>query len=93
MALSAITGAVVGVILNLALWFAVHTVFRQTREVRAYGLSFDAPIFGSLDIWALLLDIAAALAVFRFKVGVIQPLAYSCAAGIVLYLLSLVPLI
>src|SRR4030095_16802738 len=33
-ALSAITAAVVGVILNLAIWFALHTLFREVREVR-----------------------------------------------------------
>ena len=43
-ALSAITAAVVGVILNLAVWFAIHTVFRQTMPVRAFPFSFDAPV-------------------------------------------------
>ena len=43
-ALSAITAAVVGVILNLAIWFAVHTVFRATRHIGGFGLSFDAPV-------------------------------------------------
>src|SRR5262249_25824358 len=44
-ALSAITAAVVGVVLNLAIWFAIHTVFRETVPVRAFPLSFDAPNF------------------------------------------------
>src|SRR5436190_16753386 len=42
-ALSAITAAVVGVVLNLAIWFAVHTVFREVEPVRASLLAFDAP--------------------------------------------------
>src|ERR1700732_3993983 len=42
-ALSAITAAVVGVILNLAIWFALHAVFRQLTPLRAYGLKFDMP--------------------------------------------------
>ena len=42
-ALSAITAAVVGVILNLAIWFAIHTIFRQTIQVRL-SLAFDAPM-------------------------------------------------
>src|SRR5215207_8667235 len=37
-ALSAITAAVVGVVLNLAIWFAIHTVFREVRPLRAYGI-------------------------------------------------------
>ena len=85
-ALSALTAAVVGVILNLAVWFAIHTVFRQTVTVRAFPLSFDAPILASVDGWALALSVAAAVAIFRFKVGMIQTLAACCAAGVVLYL-------
>jgi chromate transporter len=85
-ALSAITAAVVGVVLNLAIWFAIHTVFRETWPVRSFGLSFDAPVLASVDIWALLLSVAAVIAMFRFKVGMIPTLAACSAAGIVLYL-------
>jgi chromate transporter len=85
-ALSAITASVVGVVLNLALWFAVHTVFRQTIPVRAFPLSFEAPNLSSVDGWALVLSVAAAVAIFRFKAGMIPTLAASCAAGIALYL-------
>jgi chromate transporter len=81
-ALSAITAAVVGVILNLSIWFAVHTLFRQVTPVRAYGLSFDLPVLASLDLWAALLAAAAALAIFRFKVGMIPVLIACAAAGI-----------
>src|SRR6266581_4649307 len=42
-ALSAITAAVVGVVLNLAIWFAVHTIFHEVMPVRLFPLSFDAP--------------------------------------------------
>jgi chromate transporter len=85
-ALSAITAAVVGVVLNLATWFAIHSVFRTTVSVRAFPLSFDAPVFSSVDPWALALSLAAAIAIFRFKIGMIPTLAASCAAGILLYL-------
>jgi chromate transporter len=87
-ALSAITAAVVGVILNLAIWFAIHTVFRETLPVRASPLSFDAPNFLTVDAWALALSVAAAVAIFQFKVGMIPTLAASCMAGIVLYLVG-----
>jgi chromate transporter len=89
-ALSAITAAVVGVILNLAIWFAIHTVFRQTTPVRAFPFSFEAPVLASLDIWALVLSVAAAFAIFRFKVGMIPTLAGCCAAGIALYLAGVI---
>jgi len=45
-ALSAITATVAGVILNLAIWFAINVVFRATWRVHGYGLSFDAPDVG-----------------------------------------------
>jgi chromate transporter len=89
-ALSAITAAVVGVILNLAVWFAIHTVFRQTTQVRAFPLSFDAPVLASVDAWALALSLAAALAIFRFKVGMIPTLAVCCVAGVALHLAGLI---
>jgi chromate transporter len=89
-ALSAITAAVVGVILNLAVWFAIHTVFRETMPIRALPLSFDAPVFSSVDIWALVLSVAGAIAIFHFKVGMVQTLAASCAAGIALYLAGVI---
>ena len=85
-ALSAITAAVVGVILNLAVWFAIHTVFRDTVRVERFGLAFDAPVFSSVNIAALVLSLAAAVAIFRFKAGMILTLAACSAAGIALYL-------
>ena len=85
-ALTAITAAVVGVILNLSVWFALHTVFRDTMPVRSFGLSFDMPVLSSMDLPALILAIAAATAIFRFNIGMLTVLAGSCAAGIVLRL-------
>jgi chromate transporter len=84
-ALSAITAAVVGVILNLAVWFAIHTIFHDVVAVRAFGLAFDAPVFASVDWWALALSAGAALAIFRFNAGMLQTLAGCSAAGVVLY--------
>ena len=87
-ALSAITAAVVGVVLNLAIWFAIHTVFREIVPVRVFPLAFDAPNFASVDPWALTLSVAAAIAIFQFKAGMIPTLAACCIAGIALYLVG-----
>jgi chromate transporter len=87
-ALTAITAAVVGVILNLSVWFAMHTVFRQTSPVRSFGLSFDMPVWSSLDSAALVLAMAAAAAIFRFNMGLLTVLAASCAAGMALRLVG-----
>ena len=73
-ALSAITAAVVGVILNLAIWFAIHTMFGATFPVRLWPLAFEAPVLSSLDPWALGLSVAAAVAIFWFKTGIIPTL-------------------
>jgi chromate transporter len=84
-ALSAITAAVVGVILNLAIWFAIHTVFRAVRPIRGLGFAFDAPIPSSVDAWALALSVAAGVAIFRFKVGMIPTLVGTSLGGVALY--------
>jgi chromate transporter len=87
-AMSAITAAVVGVVLNLATWFAIHSLFRATIPIRAFPLSFDAPNFASIDPWALVLSVAAAIAIFHFKVGMIPTLGACCVAGILLHVMG-----
>jgi chromate transporter len=84
-ALTAITAAVVGVILNLAIWFGIHTIFKEVRPVEWSILNFDAPVWESVNLWALLLSAAAIIAMFRFKVGMLPTLAATSAAGIALY--------
>jgi chromate transporter len=84
-ALSAITAAVVGVILNLALWFAVHTMFRDVRPIRGLGFDFDLPVLASVNWPALILAMAAAIAIFRFKAGTFTVLAACALAGVLLY--------
>jgi chromate transporter len=80
-ALAAITAAVVGVILNLAVWFALHTLFTEVITLRAFGMALDLPAPGSLNLPALVLTVAALLAVFRFKLGMIPVLAACAVAG------------
>jgi chromate transporter len=65
-------------------------VFRETLPVRAFPLSFDMPVLASVDVAALLLAVAAAIAIFRFKLGMLTALASSCAAGIALRLAGLI---
>jgi chromate transporter len=89
-ALSAITAAVVGVVLNLAVWFAIHAMFRVTLPLRGLGLWFDAPVLTSLDLWSLLLALGAAVAIFRFRLGMIPTLAIACVAGVAVHAVGLV---
>ena len=89
-ALSAITAAVVGVILNLAIWFGIHTIFREVRTIAWGPFSLDAPVWGSVDLWALLLSAAAIVAMFRFKLGMLPTLAATSAAGLALHATGLI---
>jgi chromate transporter len=89
-ALAGITAAIVGVILNLAIWFALHTWFSETVPLRGYGFAFDAPVLPSINHWAVILSITALVAIFRFKTGMIQTLVACSAAGVLLYLSGLV---
>jgi chromate transporter len=81
-ALSAVTAAVVGVILNLAVWFGIHVIFRETVPLYGFGLNLSLPVLPSLDLFATVLAIAAALAIFRFKVGIMQTLLACSLAGV-----------
>jgi chromate transporter len=73
--LTAITAAVVGVILNLALFFAWHVLWPQ-------GFA------GQLDWAAGVLAVAAAVALFRFKRNVIQVIAASAVLGLLVQLVK-----
>lgn len=90
-ALSAITAAVVGVVLNLAVWFALHTLFLKTTRIALWPISFDAPVPASIDPWATLLAAGAAAAIFLLRANVIVTLLATSAAGVALHLLGLVP--
>jgi chromate transporter len=81
-ALSAITAAVVGVILNLAIWFAIHTLFAEVRVFAGGGLRFELPVPASLRPAAFFLSACAALAMFRFRIGALPVLAGCAAAGL-----------
>lgn len=83
-AMTAITAAVVGVVMNLALWFALHVVFREVRPIEGLGFGPDLPVLASIDWRAALLAAAAMIAMLRFKVGMIKTLAACALAGVAL---------
>jgi chromate transporter len=85
-ALTGITAAVVGVILNLALWFALHALFGRVIERPLPLGALDVPVWTSVNLPALLLTLAAAAAIFRFRVGMLPTLGGCAAIGIVLRL-------
>ena len=83
-ALAAVTAAVVGVIANLSLWFALHVLFRElVRTGWALG-TIELPVPGSVDAAAVLLALLAAVLLFRFRVGIMATLAVCSGAGLLL---------
>ncbi|HTQ83717.1 MAG TPA: chromate efflux transporter [Pseudolabrys sp.] len=82
-ALAAITAAVVGVILNLSVWFALHVLFGSVTEMH-YGplrwFAFDAR---ALDTHAAVLAVTAAVLAFRFHRGLIEIVVVMALLGAV----------
>ncbi|OAN56463.1 chromate transporter [Sphingobium sp. TCM1] len=83
-ALAALTAAVVGVIANLTLWFALHVLFTRLETIRTAGMTLLLPDPASLDWRIALIAMGAAVMIFRFKQGVMTTLAVAAVAGLAL---------
>jgi chromate transporter len=86
--LAALTAAVVGVIANLALWFALHVLFRRVAVIRHGPMELQWPDVFSLDWLALALSAFAFVLLFRTKLGVLGTLSVcgGCAVAVKLVL-------
>jgi chromate transporter len=82
-ALTAITAAVVGVILNLALWFALHLLFGRVNEVRWMAMHLLVPDPSSLDPAALGISLLAFVLLFKLRWGMLRTLAVCALAGLI----------
>jgi chromate transporter len=89
-ALAAVTAAVVGVILNLAIWFAINVIWREVVQLEAGPMSLELPVLGSIDWAAAVLSALAMLAVFRLGLGTAMVLGGAAAAGVALHLTGMV---
>ncbi|WP_028748027.1 chromate efflux transporter [Rhizobium mesoamericanum] len=87
-AMSAITAAVVGVILNLAIWFGLHFLFTEASIHRVGPIWIELPVWSSLALPSLVLSVAAAIAIFRFRMSVIPTLLACAVAGMAWKLLG-----
>lgn len=87
-AMAAITAAVVGVILNLAVWFGLHVLFREVAILKLGPLWWDVPVVSTLDWPSLILTLISALALFRLKQSVITVLVASAVLGVAWKVLS-----
>ena len=81
-ALAAITAAVVGVILNLAIWFALHVIFAKVEAHDIGPLHVQIPDLATLDPIALAIAAGALIALLRFKLPVMALLAACAAIGL-----------
>lgn len=85
-ALTGITAAVVGVMLNLAVWFALHTLFGRVGLVEWHGLRLHVPDLTSLNRAALFIAAGAFIAIFRFRAGALPTLAAAALVGLLISL-------
>jgi chromate transporter len=88
-ALAGITAAVVGVIANLAFYFAVHTLWRDTDTVTRGPLNLVVPDFGTPRPVSVTIAVVAALLIFRFKWSVLRTLGLCAVLGLLASLTSL----
>ncbi len=82
-ALSAITAAVVGVVLNLAVWFALFTLFGEVDVSERFGAILYQPNLSTIDVPALLIAVGAGVALISRKLTTLQVVAIAAAIGIV----------
>lgn len=80
-ALSAITAAVVGVILNLAVTFGIFALFATVTTGRLGSLTFPVPDVSTLDVFAAAVALVAFVGLWRFRWNVLWVVLGSAAAG------------
>jgi chromate transporter len=85
-ALTSITAAVVGVILNLAVWFSIHALFGEVAQRRNSFIKVDVPVWTTINAAALVLTVVALFAVFRLRWNMLAVLGSCAAIGIALRL-------
>jgi chromate transporter len=88
-ALTGITAAVVGIIANLAVLYAVHTLFAGTNEVRRKPVHLELPELATIKPVSVGIAVFAAVLLFRLKWSVLRTLALCAAFGVLAGLASL----
>jgi chromate transporter len=83
-ALTAVMAAVVGVILNLAIWFALHVFFREGSEVSLGRASLWMPTFSSIDVPVVAFTFLATVLLIRKKwnIAIVLAVCAACAVGL-----------
>jgi chromate transporter len=81
-ALSTITAAVVGVVLNLAVWLSIETLFAERKAVEVLGASFDWPRVSSFNGPAMAIAALSAVLLLWLRWGVVRTLAVAVGLGL-----------
>jgi chromate transporter len=81
-ALGGVSAAVVGVIANLSVWFALHVLFARVEPHTLGPLRLLVPSFDSLEPLSLALSALAFLALLRWKLGLARTLLLCAALGL-----------
>ena len=87
-ALAGVTAAVVGVIANLALFFALHTLFGRTRQLGWSHLGLEVPVWSSWSWPAAVVAAVALVLVLRLRWSVLRTLGVCALLGLALHLLT-----
>jgi chromate transporter len=87
-ALTGVTTAVVGVIANLAIYFATHTLFADTRRLGAEHFGLLVPVWGSVVLEACAITAVALVLVFGLKWSVLRVLGACALLGLVIAVLT-----
>ena len=82
-ALSGVTAAVVGVVLNLGIWFAIHTLFTDVSTRSLGPMSLPVPTLQSFSPVVAAIALLAGIALFRFHVGLLWVLGGGAALGVI----------
>jgi chromate transporter len=80
-ALATITAAIVGVVLNLTVWFSLHVLFGTVRDLPVGPLLLQVPAWETVNVPAVVIALAAAVATLRFHIGITALLGGSAIAG------------
>jgi chromate transporter len=82
-ALAGITAAVVGVIANLALFFAVHTLFRETKTIDGGPVHLTVPVWHTARPVSFAIAAVAAVLTFRLRWSVLRVLGVAAGLGLI----------
>ncbi len=86
--LTGITAAVVGVIANLSIFFAIHTLFNETRTHDWGPLDITGPVWSTLSLRAVFVAALAFVLAFRYRLSVLRVLGICAGVGVAIYLVD-----